>query len=56
MFYVFTAERLQRTAPWVEATGLDHVRAVVVDDTIGLCAELDAAMARHVEDYRDEWA
>ena len=55
MLYVFTADRLQRTAPWVEATGLDHVRAVVLDDSLGLCAELDAAMQRHVDTYRDEW-
>ncbi len=58
MFYVFTADRLQRTAPWVESLdgGLDHLRAVVVDDSLGLCAELDAAMARHVAGYSDEWA
>jgi nitrite reductase (NADH) large subunit len=56
MLYVFTAERLQRTAPWVEATGLDHIRDVIVEDSLGLCAELDAAVARHVETYSDEWA
>ncbi|MDP9181824.1 MAG: nitrite reductase large subunit NirB, partial [Actinomycetota bacterium] len=56
MLYVFTAERLQRTAPWVEATGLDHIRDVVVDDTLGICAELDAAMEQHVGSYSDEWA
>ncbi len=56
MLYVFTAERLQRTAPWVEATGLDHIRAVVVEDSLGLCADLDAAIARHVGNYSDEWA
>jgi nitrite reductase (NADH) large subunit len=58
MLYVFTADRLQRTAPWVEATegGLEHLRAVVLDDSLGLCAELDAAMERHVSNYSDEWA
>jgi nitrite reductase (NADH) large subunit len=58
MLYVFTADRLQRTAPWVEAMegGLEHLRAVVMDDSLGLCAELDAAMARHVATYSDEWA
>ena len=58
MLYVFTADRLQRTAPWIEAMegGLEHLRAVVMDDSLGLCAELDAAMARHVETYQDEWA
>jgi nitrite reductase (NADH) large subunit len=57
MFYIRTADRLQRTAAWIEAMdgGLDHLRSVVVDDSLGLGAELDAAMARHVESYADEW-
>jgi nitrite reductase (NADH) large subunit len=36
--------------------GLDRVREVVVDDALGLGAELEAAMARHVTGYQDEWA
>jgi nitrite reductase (NADH) large subunit len=56
MLYVFTAERLQRTAPWVEETGLEHLRDVIVGDSLGHCAELDAAMERHVASYSDEWA
>ncbi|MFG2052203.1 nitrite reductase large subunit NirB [Micromonospora sp. NPDC048935] len=57
IYYIRTADRLQRTAGWVEAMdgGLDHLRAVIVDDSLGLCAELDAAMARHVATYSDEW-
>jgi nitrite reductase (NADH) large subunit len=57
MFYVRTADRLQRTAPWIEDMdgGLDHLRAVIVDDKLGICDELDAAMAKHVENYADEW-
>lgn len=58
MFYVRTAERLQRTSAWIESfdTGLEHVRDVVVEDSLGIGAELEAAMARHTEDYTDEWA
>jgi nitrite reductase (NADH) large subunit len=57
MFYVRTADRLQRTAGWIEAMdgGLDYLRSVIVDDSLGICADLDAAMARHVESYADEW-
>jgi nitrite reductase (NADH) large subunit len=57
MFYIRTAERLQRTAAWLEGLdgGLDHLRSVIIDDSLGLGAELDAAMARHVESYEDEW-
>jgi len=57
MFYIRTADRLQRTATWIEAMegGLEHLRSVIVDDSLGLCAELDEAMARHVATYADEW-
>lgn len=56
-YYIRTADKLQRTAPWLEALegGLDHLRAVIVDDRLGICAELDAAMAEHVDLYADEW-
>ncbi|MFJ1701973.1 nitrite reductase large subunit NirB [Kitasatospora sp. NPDC088346] len=58
MFYIRTADRLERTSAWLERIegGLDHVRAVVVDDSLGLAADLEAMMAHHVTDYEDEWA
>ncbi|GAA4487228.1 nitrite reductase large subunit NirB [Microbacterium panaciterrae] len=58
MYYIRTADRLQRTARWMEELdgGVDHVREVVVEDSLGLGAELEAAMARHVDTYEDEWA
>lgn len=57
MFYIRTADRLQRTAPWQQEYegGLDAIRKVVVDDSLGICADLDAHMARHVDTYEDEW-
>ncbi|MUL40649.1 nitrite reductase large subunit [Streptomonospora sp. PA3] len=57
MFYIRTADRLQRTAAWIEQLegGLDHLRAVVVEDSLGIAAELEEAMARHVSGYADEW-
>src|SRR5690606_10778107 len=56
-FYIRSADRLQRTSAWIEAMdgGLDYLRSVIVDDSLGLCAELEEAMARHVESYTDEW-
>jgi len=62
MFYIRTADRLQRTSAWVESLsrdgvdGLAYLRSVLVDDSLGIAAELDAAMARHVDCYTDEWA
>jgi nitrite reductase (NADH) large subunit len=58
MFYVRSADRLQRTAAWIEELdgGLDHLRDVVVHDSLGIGADLDRAMAEHVAGYSDEWA
>ncbi|WP_329554991.1 nitrite reductase large subunit NirB [Streptomyces sp. NBC_00696] len=58
MFYIRTADRLERTSVWLERIpgGLDHVREVVVADSLGICGELEALMAAHVAGYRDEWA
>jgi nitrite reductase (NADH) large subunit len=57
MFYIRTADRLQRTAPWVEGLegGMDHLRDVVCDDSLGLADEFEAAVARHIEGYACEW-
>ena len=55
MFYIRTADRLQRTAPWVEEVGLEHLREVVCDDSLGLADEFEAAITRHVENYACEW-
>ena len=57
MFYLRTADRLERTATWLNKLdgGLDYLRRVVVDDCLGLCAEFEADMARHVAGYRCEW-
>jgi len=66
MYYIRTADRLQRTARWQEeldpstgaggSGGLAHVVDVVVNDSLGIAADLEAAMAQHVENYEDEWA
>ncbi|MFF0103788.1 nitrite reductase large subunit NirB [Streptomyces hirsutus] len=58
MFYIRTADRLERTSTWLERIpgGLDHVRDVVVHDSLGICDELEARMRAHVSHYRDEWA
>ncbi|MEI2774366.1 MAG: nitrite reductase large subunit NirB [Tetrasphaera sp.] len=58
MFYVRTADRLQRTAAWVDEYdgGLAAIREVVIDDTLGIVTDLDAAMATHIGSYEDEWA
>ncbi|WP_042172150.1 nitrite reductase large subunit NirB [Streptomyces sp. NBRC 110035] len=58
MFYIRTADRLERTSTWLDRIpgGLDHVRDVVVHDSLGICDELESLMSAHVAYYRDEWA
>ncbi|MFJ9347286.1 nitrite reductase large subunit NirB [Streptomyces sp. NPDC101237] len=58
MFYIRTADRLERTSAWLERIpgGLDHVREVVVEDSLGIGGELESLMAAHVAHYADEWA
>ncbi|WP_060881924.1 nitrite reductase large subunit NirB [Streptomyces scabiei] len=58
MFYIRTADRLERTSTWLERIpgGLDHVRDVVVEDSLGICEELESLMTDHVSAYADEWA
>ncbi|HEY6452575.1 MAG TPA: nitrite reductase large subunit NirB [Steroidobacteraceae bacterium] len=57
MFYIRTADRLQRTAPWLDNLegGLDYLKQVVCEDRLGIAAELEADMARVVENYQCEW-
>lgn len=57
MFYIRTADRLQRTATWLQNLqgGLDYLREVVIADKLGVCAELEAEMAHIVGSYQCEW-
>lgn len=57
MFYVRTADRLQRTSVWLENLegGLDYVKSVIVDDKLGLAAELETEMAHVIATYECEW-
>ena len=57
MFYIRTADRLQRTSVWLENLegGLDYVKQVVIEDKLGLAGELEAEMAHVVGTYECEW-
>jgi nitrite reductase (NADH) large subunit len=57
MFYIRTADRLQRTASWRENLegGLTYLRAVVCEDSLGIAAELEADIQRLVGSYQCEW-
>ncbi|MCX4094664.1 nitrite reductase large subunit NirB [Nocardia sp. alder85J] len=54
-YYRENANWLERTYSWVPRVGIETVRAVVVDDRDGIAADLDAAMQKSVDGYRDPW-
>ncbi|MFF7706785.1 nitrite reductase large subunit NirB [Pseudomonas sp. NPDC007930] len=58
MFYIRTADKLQRTSVWRESVegGLDYLKAVILDDSLGLGAELESQMQHVVDRYECEWA
>jgi len=57
MFYVRTADRLQRTSTWRESLegGLDYLKGVLIADSLGIGAELEAQMQHVVDTYQCEW-
>nr|WP_298167886.1 nitrite reductase large subunit NirB [uncultured Pseudomonas sp.] len=58
MFYVRTADKLQRTSVWRESLegGLDYLKEVIIDDSLNLAAELEAQMQLVIDRYQCEWA
>ncbi|ESK41276.1 nitrite reductase [NAD(P)H], large subunit [Acinetobacter nectaris CIP 110549] len=57
MFYIQTADRLQRTSVWRDNLegGLAYLKSVIVDDGLGLASELEHRMQHVVGTYQDEW-
>ncbi|HFK3156285.1 MULTISPECIES: nitrite reductase large subunit NirB [Citrobacter] len=57
MFYIRTADRLQRTSTWMDNLegGIAYLREVILNDSLGIADELEQEMARVVESYQCEW-
>ena len=57
MFYIKTADPLARTATWLNKMegGIDYLRAVVVNDSLGLAKQLEEEMQSLVDNYKCEW-
>lgn len=64
MYYILTADRLERTAPWQAKLPsgkngggpIGHLKEVIIEDSLGICEELDRRMQYLVNTYHDEWA
>ena len=57
VFYVRSADRMQRTSVWMENMegGLDYLKSVVIDDKLGICEKLEAQMEHVIDTYQCEW-
>ncbi|MFD2873125.1 nitrite reductase large subunit NirB [Mucilaginibacter ximonensis] len=57
MFYIKTAEPLSRTATWLNKMdgGLAYLKNVVINDSLGICEQLEEEMQTLVNTYHCEW-
>lgn len=57
MYYIHTADRLMRTARWVEQFdgGIERLKKILLDDELGICADLEREMGKLIGSYADEW-
>lgn len=58
MFYVRTADKLQRTSTWLESLdgGVEYLREVIVNDKLGINEQLEADIEKLISSYQCEWA
>jgi len=63
MYYILTADKLERTAPWQAKLPsgkngggpIEHLKEVIIEDSLGIADELDTRMQHLVDTYHDEW-
>lgn len=56
-FYIKTADPLTRTATWLNKLdgGIEYLKEVIIEDSLGICDELEAHMQHHVDTFICEW-
>lgn len=57
MFYIKTADPLTRTATWLNKLdgGMTYLRAVIIDDVLGIAGDLEREMQLLVDTFKCEW-
>ena len=57
VLYIRTADRLERTATWLNKLegGIEYLKQVIIEDSLGICAELEEQMEHLVNTYQCEW-
>ncbi|MDX2320762.1 MAG: nitrite reductase (NAD(P)H), partial [Moritella sp.] len=58
MFYVRTADKLQRTSVWMDNLegGVDYLREVVVNDKLGINEQLETDINKLISEFKCEWS
>ena len=56
-FYIKTADPLTRTATWLNKMegGLEYLKEVVINDSLGICEDLEKDMKQLIAGYKCEW-
>jgi nitrite reductase [NAD(P)H], large subunit len=57
IYYIKTAGPLTRTSKWLASLdgGIEHLKEVIVEDTLGLGAQFEAEMQTLIDNYKCEW-
>jgi nitrite reductase (NADH) large subunit len=57
MFYIRTADRLMRTSVWLDKMegGIAQLRRIIVEDSLGIAADLERDMQSLIDTYVCEW-
>ncbi|KAG2216133.1 hypothetical protein INT45_005645 [Circinella minor] len=57
MYYIMTADKLTRTARWLEKVegGINYLRKIVIEDHLGIADQLEQQMAKLIDAYQCEW-
>jgi nitrite reductase (NADH) large subunit len=54
-YYREHGKYLERTYGFVERVGIETLRHILVEDSLGICAQLDAEIQKAVDAYADPW-
>jgi len=54
-YYREHGKYLERSYGFVERVGIETLRQILVDDSLGICDRLDAEIQKAVDAYRDPW-
>ncbi len=57
MYYIYTADKLTRTATWLNNLegGINYLKKVIIEDHLGICDQLERDIQRLVDTYECEW-